>query len=62
MTTQEEYDDFKEDNEERIDEMINEVVNLFEDFKDELENLGLDSDNSLQIISGIFENPHNPDF
>lgn len=62
MTTQQEYDDFKEDNKKRIDEMISEVQDLLLDFKSELEELGLDEDNSQQIAEGIFENPFNPDF
>jgi hypothetical protein len=62
MTTQDEYDDFKERHAKILNKMESQALSIFLDYLIDLEKLGLDSDNSLQIVQGIFNNPFEPDY
>lgn len=57
MTTQEEFDDFTAENQDRLREMRSELSSLFIDFSNELEDLELDEDNANQIITDLFDDP-----
>lgn len=55
MTTQEEYDEFQVEHSDRLEGMASKLLQLKLDLIGELEDLGLDFDNSNQLVNDMIE-------
>ena len=51
------FDDFQVKHEKKLDSMNSRVMMLWLDIAQEIEDLGLDTDNAVQLTEGMFDDP-----